>query len=674
MTTLTPLLLRHRGSAAVFVHAAMVTLAYTLAFALRFDFAIPPNMAATLVLTLPLVLACRLGAFWACGVFRGSWRYLNMHDVEDVVRASVLGSALLLSTVVFLHGMPGFPRAVFLLDLLLSMSIVAGSRLLVRWLRERRERPLVRRIERLVLIAGAGSAGMRLLEEIESRDRLKCAVVGFVDDDPVKLGLRVGGTPVLGRIDDLPALVTEHDVSEVLVAMPSAPGAVLRRIVQHCRDAGVRSRVLPTLSELVEGRVMYTQMREVRVDDLLAREPVRLDVPRVRTFAAAKRVLVTGAAGSIGSELCRQIAAYEPENLVLYDRHENGIYSLEMELRARFPELRLEAVLGDVLLPDQLASVFAAHRPQLVFHAAAYKHVPLAEANVLEAVRNNVVGTRNVAEAAISQGVREFVLVSTDKAVRPTSVMGVTKRVAEMVVQGLQTGGCRFVAVRFGNVLGSSGSVVPLFRDQIARGGPITVTHPEVTRYFMTIPEAVQLILQAATLGDGGEIFVLEMGEPVRIVDLARNMIRLSGFEPDEDIAIVFTGLRPGEKMTEELVAEEEAIATTYHDRINVLRRNGTPPRPETWLPEVERCLAAADARAAVRLLRRLVPGYRPGAHHGVDGEAPRSAEPSAAHTALLVPGAGALQGKKNEPGSAMSAPTECQSLVQSSVVQPPAT
>jgi FlaA1/EpsC-like NDP-sugar epimerase len=619
---LTPFLLRHRGAATVLVHAAIVTLAYTLAFALRFDFAIPMRMARILVLTLPVILACRLAAFWACGVFRGSWRYLKMHDVEDIIRASVLGSALFLSSVVFLHGMRGFPRAIFLLDLLLSTSSVAGSRLLVRWLRDHRERPLVRRIEQLVLIVGAGDAGVRLLEEIESRDRLRCAVVGFVDDDPVKLGLRLGGTPVLGKIDDLPALVATHEISEVLVAMPSAPGAILRRVVQHCRDAGIRSRVLPTLSELVEGRVMYTQMREVRVDDLLAREAVHLDQPRVRAFASAKRVLVTGAAGSIGSELCRQLAGYQPECLVLYDRHENGMYALEMELRARFPEVRLEPVLGDILLPDQLDTVFAAHRPELVFHAAAYKHVPLAERNVLEAVRNNIVGTRNVAEAAIRHGTREFVLVSTDKAVRPTSVMGVTKRIAEMVLQGLQKGGCRFVAVRFGNVLGSSGSVVPLFREQIARGGPVTVTHPEVMRYFMTIPEAVQLILQAATLGEGGEIFILEMGEPVRIVDLARNMIRLSGFEPDEDIEIVFTGLRPGEKMTEELVADEEAIATTYHDRINVLRRSATTPRPETWLPELERALAA-DPRTALRLLQRLVPAYRPGAHHGLDAAVP---------------------------------------------------
>jgi FlaA1/EpsC-like NDP-sugar epimerase len=628
--------------AAVLVHVAIATLGYTLAFALRFDFAIPMRVARVLVVTLPVVVLCRLAAFWVCGVFRGSWRYINMRDAEEIVRASVLGSAFFLSTMVFLHGINGFPRAVFLLDLLLCISTMAGSRMLVRWLRDRRERPLVRRIDSLVLIVGAGSAGIRLLEEIERRDRLRCAVVGFVDDDPVKLGLRVGGTPVLGRIDDLPALVAAHEVGEVLVAIPSAPGALLRKIVQHCRDAGVRSRVLPTLSELVEGRVMYTQMREVRVDDLLAREPVHLDQPRVRAFASGKRVLVTGAAGSIGSELCRQIAGYAPECLVLYDRHENGMYGLEMELRARFPEIRLEPVLGDILLPDQLDAVFSLHRPELVFHAAAYKHVPLAERNVLEAVRNNILGTRNVAEAAVAHGAREFVLVSTDKAVRPTSVMGVTKRVAEMVLQGMQNGGCRFIAVRFGNVLGSSGSVVPLFREQIARGGPVTVTHPEVMRYFMTIPEAVQLILQAATLGEGGEIFILEMGEPVRIVDLARNMIRLSGFEPDEDIEIVFTGLRPGEKMTEELVADEEAIADTYHDRINVLRRNGGAPHPETWLPEVERALAT-DPRTAVRLLQKLVPAYQAGAHHGLD--APATA-PSldAPPTAPSVDAAGAAE------------------------------
>jgi FlaA1/EpsC-like NDP-sugar epimerase len=360
----------------------------------------------------------------------------------------------------------------------------------------------------------------------------------------------------------------------------------------------------------------------VKVDDLLAREPVQLDLPRIRQLVGGRVVLVTGAAGSIGSELCRQVASHGPERLVLYDRHENGMYTLEMELRTRFPDLAVEPVLGDVLLEDQLRTVFAQWRPALVFHAAAYKHVPMAERNVAEAVRNNIMGTRNVAQAAIAHGTQEFVLVSTDKAVRPTSVMGVTKRVAEMVVQGMQHRGCRFVAVRFGNVLGSSGSVVPLFRDQIARGGPVTVTDPAVTRYFMTIPEASQLILQAATLGQGGEIFILEMGEPVRIVDLARHMIRLSGFEPDEDVEIVFTGLRPGEKLHEELVADEEQVTTTYHDRVKVLQTVRSAPAAEVWLPRLQRSVERGDVLAALRLLKLLVPAFNPSRFAtGVDEE-----------------------------------------------------
>src|SRR5581483_1859244 len=437
---------------------------------------------------------------------------VSLRDIEDIARGNVLGTTLFLGSMVFLHGLLGFPRAIFLIDLLLCTTAMSSIRIAAHVMNERSDRTGVRRIESLALIVGAGSAGIRLLEEIETRRGSTVAVVGFVDDDPAKNGLRVCGVPVLGRVDDLPELVATHDVSEVLIAIPSASGPILRRIIQHCTEANVRHRVLPTLGELVQGRVMYTQMREVKVDDLLAREPVRLDLARVRSLIAGRTVLVTGAAGSIGSELCRQLAAHRPERLVLYDRHENGVFMLEMELRARHPDVALEPVLGDVLLEDQLAAVFAAHRPELVFHAAAYKHVPMAERNVLEAVRNNVIGTHNVAQAAIAYGAKEFILVSTDKAVRPTSVMGLTKRVAELVVRELQDGDCRFVAVRFGNVLGSSGSVVPLFREQIARGGPVTVTDPEVTRYFMTIPEAAQLILQAAAIGNGGEIFILEMG------------------------------------------------------------------------------------------------------------------------------------------------------------------
>src|SRR5262245_4883789 len=593
------------------LHLAIAATAYVVAFALRFDLTIPWAYLEVIAFTLPLVLSCKLLAFWMVGLLDGWWRYVGVRDAVQIARGNVLASTLFLVVMVFTRGLHGFPRSVFLLDLNACVVLMGGIRLAMRVLHERREAPAVRRVDTLVLIAGAGDAGIRLLEEIEQRPRLKLAVAGLVDDEPAKIGLSISGVSVLGGIDDIPVLVRRHEVGEVLIAIPSATGAALRRIVGRCGEAGVRHRVLPSLGELASGRVMYTQMREVKVDDLLARAPVRLDVPAVRSLVHGRTVLITGAAGSIGSELCRQVALHKPARLVLLDRHENGVFVLEGELRTRFPDVVLAPILGDVLLRDQLRQVFARHRPDLVLHAAAYKHLPLAERNVIEAMRNNVLGTHNVAEAAMAHGAGEFVLVSTDKAVHPSSVMGATKRAAELVVQGLQNGCCRYMAVRFGNVLGSSGSVVPIFREQIARGGPVTVTHPDATRYFMTIPEAAQLILQAAALGQGAEIFILEMGEPVRIEDLARQMIRLSGFEPEADIAVTYTGLRPGEKLHEELFEEGEELITTYHDRIRIVRPRAPHRMPAEWLAAVRESVEEGEEERALALLQSLVQSYR---------------------------------------------------------------
>jgi FlaA1/EpsC-like NDP-sugar epimerase len=631
MPTIHAFYLRHRTLSLAAGNLSLAVVAYVLAFALRFDLSIPASFGRTMLVQLPILLLSKGVAYWCFGLYSDWWRHLSVRALVDIIKANALGSALFIVSVVLLRDVEGFPRSVFVLDFIVATALLGGIRLTVRAATEERNGPRPHRIEELALIVGAGDAGIRLFQEIEGRGRTHTAVVGFVDDDPEKIGLRVGGAMVLGAASDLPRLVAEHGISRVLVAIPSASGKEMRRIIQHCQAAGVGHKVLPSLGELVDGRVMYTQMREVKVDDLLAREPVRLEGPRIADWLRGKTVLVTGAAGSIGAELCRQIARFGPKRLILYDRNENGLFALDMELRIIFPSLNFLPVLGDVLLENQLRSVFAAERPDLVFHAAAYKHVPIAERNIIEAVRNNILGTWNVAQAALAHDVREFVLISTDKAVRPTSVMGVTKRAAEQLVDALQNGHCKFMCVRFGNVLGSAGSVIPIFREQIARGGPVTVTHPDVTRYFMTIPEATQLVLQAATIGQGGELFVLEMGEPVKIVDLARNMIRLSGFEPDEDIAIVFTGLRPGEKLFEELLADDEEITATLSHRIKILRNTNGRPAITDALGEVQRLVATGDAEGAVQLLCALVPSYSPSTTAvGRQGRAPdRHAEPA---------------------------------------------
>lgn len=611
----TPTMEKYRLPIVVMMNAFIVTAGYYVAFCLRFDFDLTPSYVHLFKVTLPWLLLAKLTLFAAFGLYHGWWRYVTLRDLESIIEANLLGSAAFVLIVVFSSGTVGYPRAVFFLETLLSIVGIGGVRALVRTARERSQRR-VSRIAKLALIVGAGDAGIQLVRELTSNRRIGMAVVGFVDDDPAKVGAQIFGMKVLGRVAAIPGLVREYEVDEVLVAVPSARARDLRRIVDACQEAKVAYRVLPSMGEIITGKVMYTQMREVKVEDLLARDPVRLEVSRMQAFITGRTALVTGAAGSIGSELCRQLAGHGAGALVLYERNENGLFSLERELRERFPATPLVPILGDILSEDQLERTFATYRPGLVLHAAAYKHVPVAELNPLEAARNNIVGTQNVVRASREHGVEDFVMVSTDKAVRPTNVMGATKRVAEMVVQSQQNCDCKFVSVRFGNVLGSSGSVVSIFREQISRGGPVTVTHPDMHRFFMTIPEAAALILEAASAGLGGEIFVLEMGEAVRIVDLARHMIRLSGYEPDEDISIVFSGLRPGEKLAEELLNDGERVEATFLDRVKILKSVApSPERLDRWMTLLRTNLHRYDRDGFIAELQSLVPNYTPSAH-----------------------------------------------------------
>jgi FlaA1/EpsC-like NDP-sugar epimerase len=462
------------------------------------------------------------------------------------------------------------------------------------------------------LIYGAGVAGQMLIRELRANADLPYEVLGFIDDDASKKQTRVQGVRVLGSGEELTSLVADLGIEMVLVAIPSASSLALASLFRRCQQTGVECKTIPGLSALVEGRALTAQVRDVALDDLLGRKPVRLDEESLRELLEGKVALVTGAAGSIGSELCRQIAKFKPEALIGYEIAESALFHLDAELSANFPSVRFMPVVGSIQNSARLAEIFQTHRPSLVFHAAAYKHVPMMEVHPFEAIENNVFGTYNVARIARKMGVERFVLISSDKAVRPTNIMGTTKRIAELIVQSMHSPGTKFVAVRFGNVLGSNGSVVPIFKEQIAKGGPVTVTHPEMTRYFMTIPEAAQLVLQGSSMAQGRETFVLDMGESVRIVDLARNLILLSGLQPGTDIEIKFSGTRPGEKLYEELCTDEENTVQTPHEKIRIFRGPEVDPSFVNCLANLERHCLTRNLTGLVAELRALVPEYSP--------------------------------------------------------------
>jgi FlaA1/EpsC-like NDP-sugar epimerase len=582
-----------------------------IAFVLRFDLRLPRDESAHLLYALPIWVMAKIIVFRVARLDRGWWRFMSLNDIPRLAVGNLLGSCV--ATLAILWIAPGgFPRSVYVLDLLVCSLLTVGVRLAVRIFVEWSKSSALSEKKRTFLY-GAGAAGISLLVEIRHNPSLPFHVVGFIDDDPKKAELVVHGVKVLGHGDRLAATVRKHKVDTVLIAIPSASGEHMTRILRHCQEAGVSFKTVPGLGEIIRANNLSKQIRNVAVEDLLGRNPARLDEQQISGKLEGKVILVTGAGGSIGSELCRQIARFGPKMIVGYEISENALFHLNQEMKEDFPGVAFRPEIGSVQKPERLSEVLDQHQPSILYHAAAYKHVPMMEAHMFEALENNVFGTYHTGLAAARHGLEDFVLISTDKAVRPTSIMGTTKRVAELAVNSLQNGGTRFVSVRFGNVLGSNGSVIPLFKKQIAAGGPVTVTHPEMQRYFMTIPEASQLVLQASSMGRGGEIFVLDMGKPVNIVDLARNLILLSGLRPEEDIRIKFIGIRPGEKLYEELHTFEESTLPTRHEKVKIFA--GPPIDCEEMRRLLETLRQLCDVRDVPQLilqLKQMVPDYNP--------------------------------------------------------------
>ncbi len=588
----------------------LFAMAGVMAFLLRFDFNLPSRYLVYLLFSVPVWVLVKGVVFHLLALDRGGWRYVSVPDIVRLAIGNILGSILALLFIVFLAP-AGFPRSIYVLDLLLCSMMTAAARLVARLLAKSVLRPVT--VPKRIAIYGAGKAGVTLLSEIRQNPLLGYIVCGFIDDDPRKAGQFIQGVPVLGMGADLTRIASKRALEEVLIAIRSAPGSCMTSVLQSCHEAGLRCRTIPSLAEIIENRALTQQVRDVAVEDLLGRAPVLLDGQAIRATFGDQVVMVTGAAGSIGSELCRQIARFGPRMIVGYEVAETPLFEIDQELRRTFPEVVFCPEIGSVQNRHRLDEVMRRHRPTVIYHAAAYKHVPLMEAHLFEAVENNVLGTYNITQAAAQHGVRSFVMISSDKAVRPTNVMGATKRAAELLVNAFQNGGTRYASVRFGNVLGSNGSVVPIFKKQIASGGPITITHPEMKRYFMTIPEAAQLVLQASTMSKGGEIFVLDMGKQVRIVDLATNLILLSGLRPQEDIRLQFTGIRPGEKLYEELSCSDESTIPTFHDKIQiysgpVLAEDETRRR----LNAIREYCAERNAQKLVLELKKMVPEYNP--------------------------------------------------------------
>ncbi|MDD1622215.1 MAG: polysaccharide biosynthesis protein [Methylococcaceae bacterium] len=604
--------LRFRSRTTIFLHdLCMVPFAWFGAYWLRFNLeTIPDDFFYTALLYSPLVIAIQVGVFWIFGLYRGVWRFSSMPDLVRIGKAVLTGMFLVATTLFLYDRLQGVPRSVMPLYVLTLLTLLCVPRFVYRFWKER---AFVEHVGQRALIIGAGSAGEMLARDLISNPHSGYIPVIFVDDQRNKFNREIRGIRVAGGVEQLPELTKQWDIEAILIAVPSANDAQMRRIVEICESSHVPFQTLPSVKELLSGSVTKANLRNVSIEDILGRDPIHLDWQSIKAHLRSKTILVTGGGGSIGSELCKQLARAQPRKLIVFDQCEFNLYKIDADLNRLNPDMPHQMVLGDVADALSVEQLIHSQRPDIIFHAAAYKHVPMLEGQVREAVHNNLIGTKILAETAIAAGVTRFVLISTDKAVNPTNVMGATKRAAEILCQNLnQTGGTRFTTVRFGNVLDSAGSVVPLFREQIKSGGPVTVTHPDISRYFMTIPEACQLIMQAETVGKGGEVFVLDMGEPIKIAYLAEQMIRLSGKEPGRDIAIQYVGLRPGEKLYEELFHDQEKLMETGYEKLRLAKARLYDT--EEWAVQIEALAMACKQRDQDQILahlKRLVPEFK---------------------------------------------------------------
>ncbi|MEN8134153.1 MAG: nucleoside-diphosphate sugar epimerase/dehydratase [Thermodesulfobacteriota bacterium] len=599
--------------------------AHLLAYYIRFEGQIAAQLQ-NIRTVLPWLLSFKIIVFYYSGLYRGMWRYTSLVDLVKILKATMLTTFIAMGCVLMINRFIGFSRAVFVLDGLLTFIFIAGVRVSLRLFFNKKQAlaPFSKNksaeSRKKLLVIGAGDAAEKIIREVKDNRTLPYQIIGLLDDNPTKIGKRIHGISVLGEIGDLHRIIDKMQPDEILIAIPSAGREQMNRIVELCRTSNVNYKTLPGLNEIISDQFSIRSMREVSYKDLLGRPPVSLELDKIEHVLEGKTVLVTGAGGSIGSELCRQIIRFKPKQLILFDASEHNLYQIEMEIIHELGFGNYVPVLGRIQEPELLGSVFKKYRPQVVFHAAAYKHVPMVEHNPWEAVTNNIIATQHLIDTSVQNRIERFILVSTDKAVRPTNVMGASKRMTEKIMQQYcqkmlddptSEANTRFMAVRFGNVLGSSGSVIPLFKKQIELGGPVTVTDPEMTRYFMSIEEAAQLILQAASMGEGGEIFILEMGTPIRIGQMARDLVRLCGREPDSEIEIKYIGLRPGEKLHEELITEGEGIVPTNHEKIMVLRRT-SDDKIDLLEPlyRLEKLAEKFDANGIKKLLQELMPDY----------------------------------------------------------------